>query len=128
MSAVSGCATAGAEDRIYHTLQIEVDKSVGLATNIRYTYGTELVDQYITERGWIGGPFENYTAPMLIPEKFNISWETLDGKKHEENIPLLSKLPGSVKNKTILFVIMNDHVEGFIAISTPYGPQKTRFY
>jgi len=68
MSAISGCATAGAEDRIYHTPQIEVDKSVGKAINIKYTYGKELFNQNIPLAGWIGGPFEDHAAPMRIPE------------------------------------------------------------
>ena len=91
----SGCATAGAEDRIYHTLQFEVDKSIGKAINIRYTYGEELVDRYVPGRGWVGGPFQSHTAPMRIPEEFKISWETEDGKMHNSNVPVLSKLPYS---------------------------------
>jgi len=127
MSNLSGCATAGAQDKVYHTLEILVDKSVGKAFNIKYTYGEEFID-YIKPSAGSVTPFSSYTAPMRIPDEFKISWETQDRQKHEARVPVLSKLPDSVKNQTILFVIMPDHVEGFVAVSTPSGPRKTRFY
>jgi hypothetical protein len=113
--------------RVRHGLEIEVDKTVGRAINIRYTYGDELVDQ--TRPAAIAiGAFTSYTAPMYIPEDFEISWETQDGKSHVAKVPVRSRLPGSVENKTIVFVIMSEHVEGFVGTSTPYGQKRERFY
>lgn len=127
MSVLSGCAAAGANAKVRHGLEIEVDKSVGEAKNIRYTYGDELVDQKRPSAIAIGA-FMAYISPMHIPEQFAISWETLDGKQHEAKIPVRSRLHSSIKNKTIVFVIMQDHVEGYIGISTPYGQKRERFY
>jgi len=127
MSMLNGCAAAGANAKVRHGLEIEVHKSVGEAKNIRYTYGDELVAQVRPSAIAIGA-FMSYIAPMHIPEEFEISWETQDGKKHEAKVPVRSRLPGSVENKTIVFVIMSDHVEGYVAASTPYGEKRERFY
>lgn len=127
MSVLDGCAAAGPNAKVYHGLQIEVHKSVGRANNIRYSYGDEFVDATVSSAGSIAS-FEDYTAPMHIPEKFEISWETQDGETHEAKVPVRSRLPGSVENKTLVFVIMSDHVEGYIGVSTPFGQKRERFY
>jgi len=127
MSMLTSCAIAGINSKVLHELQIEVSKKVGRALNIRYTYGSEFVNETVPSAGSVAA-FENYTAPMLIPDEFEISWETEDGKKHQAKVPVRSRLPGSVENKSVIFVIMPDHVEGFIGTSTPYGQTRERFY
>jgi hypothetical protein len=100
---------------------------IGKAINIRYTYGDEFVDQ--TRPAAIAiGPFTTYIAPMHIPEEFQISWETTDGAMHKAKVPVRSRLPGSIENKSVIFVIMPDHVEGYVGVSTPYGQKRERFY
>lgn len=127
MSVLDGCAAAEPNAKVRHGLEIEVDKSVGRAVNIRYTYGDEFVNETKPSARAIG-PMFSYVAPMHIPEEFEISWETQDGKKHTAKVPVRSRLPGSVADKTVLFVIMQDHIEGYVAISTPYGQKRERFY
>ena len=127
MSVLDGCAAAESNAKVRHELQIEVDKSVERAVNIRYTYGDEFVNETKPSARAIG-PMFSYVAPMRVPEEFEISWETQDGKTHTAKIPVLSRLPGSVENKTVLFVIMQDHIEAYVAISTPYGQKRERFY
>jgi len=123
----AGCTAVGPNEKVRHGLEIEVDKSVGRAVNIRYTYGDEFVNS--TKPSAIAiGPMFTYIAPMRIPEEFEISWETQDGKQHEATVPVRGRLPGSVENKTVLFVIMQDHIEGYVSVSTPYGPKRERFY
>lgn len=127
MSVLDGCAAVGPNVKVRHGLEIEVDKSVGRVVNIRYTYGDEFVNETKPSARAIGSMF-SYVAPMYIPERFEISWETQDGKKHEAKVPVRSRLPGSMENKTVLFVIMQDHIEGYVAISTPSGQKRERFY
>lgn len=127
MSVLNGCAAAEQDVKVYYGLQIEVHRSVGRANNIRYTYGDEFVNITVPSAGSIAA-FESYTAPMHIPEEFEISWETPDRKKHEAKVPVRNRLKGSVENKMIVFVIMFDHVEGYIGISTPHGQKRERFY
>lgn len=127
MSALEGCAAAGPNAKVYHSLQVEVHKSVGRAKNIRFTYGDEFVNETVPSAGSIAA-FENYTAPMHVPEEFEISWETLDGRTHEAKVPVRSRLQGTVENKTIIFVIMQNHIEGYVGVSTPYGQKRERFY
>ena len=127
MRVLDGCAAAGPNAKVYHGLQIEVDKSVGRAVNIRYTYGDEFVNETKPSARAIG-PMFSYDAPMHIPEQFEISWETQDGKKHEAKVPVRSRLPGSVENKTVLFVIMQNHIEGYVTTPTPSGQKRERFY
>ena len=113
--------------RVRHGLEIEVNKSLGKATSIRYTYGVEIVDQVRPVAIAIGA-FTTYVASMHVPEDFRISWETADGGKHEAKVPVRSAIPGSLANKTIVFVLMQDHVQGYIGVSTPYGQKRERFY
>jgi len=127
MSVLDGCAATGSNAKIRHGLEIEVDKSVGRVVNIRYTYGNEFVNATKPSAGSIG-PMFVYIAPMTIPEEFEIHWETQDGKKHDAKVPVRSRLPGSVENKSIVFVIMQDHVEGYVAVSTPFGQKRERFH
>jgi hypothetical protein len=129
MSVLDGCAAAaaGSNAKVRHKLEIEVDKSVGRAINIRYTYGDELVDQTRPMAIAIGA-FTSYIAAMHIPEEFAISWETVEGKKHGVKVPVRSRLPGSVENKSVIFVIMQDHVECYVGLDTPYGQKRDRFY
>lgn len=65
---------------------------------------------------------------MRVPAEFEISWEAPEGTRHEAKIPVRSRLPGSIENKTIVFVIMPGSVEGYVGISTPYGQKRERFY
>jgi hypothetical protein len=127
ISLLTGFAMAEPNSKVYHGLQIEVNKSVGMVLNIRYTYGSAFVNETLPSAGSFAA-FENYTAPMLIPDEFEISWETQDGKKHQANVPVRSRLPGSVENKSVIFVIMPDHVEGYVGVFTPYGQKRERFY
>lgn len=120
-------AGASPYKKVRHGFEIEVDRTVGRAINIRYTYGDELVDQTRPSAIAIGA-FTSYTAPMHIPEDFEISWETQDGKNHAAKVPVRSRLLSSVENKTIVFVIMSEHVEGFVGTPTPYGQKRERFY
>nr|WP_143029100.1 hypothetical protein [Massilia sp. PDC64] len=127
MSAIVGCAVAGPNDRVRYALEIEVDKSLGKTTNIRYIYGDELVDQ-VRPIAIAIAPFTSYIATMHIPEEFQISWETIDDAKHEAEVPVRSRLLSSIEHKSIVFVIMPDHVEGYVGVSTPYGQKRERFY
>lgn len=127
MSAIVGCVSAEPGAKVYHGLQIEVSKIVGQANNVRYTYGDEFVNASKPSAGSIG-PMFVYVAPMRVPDEFEITWETLDGKTHGAKVPVRSRLPGSVENKNLIFVIMPDHVEGYLGVSTPSGQKRERFY
>jgi hypothetical protein len=122
-----GCASGGPNQKVRHGLEIEVDKSVGRVVNVRYTYGDDFVDEKKPSASFVG-PMFSYIAAMRIPEEFQISWETLDGKKHQARVPVRSRISVSVENKFIVFVIMQDHVEGNVAEPTPFGRKRERFY
>ena len=113
--------------KIRHGLQIEVDKSVGRITNITYTYGDEFVKATKPSAGVVV-PMFVYISSMTVPEYFEISWETRDGKKHETKVPVKSQLNTTVEDKKIVFVIMPNDVEAFIATSTPFGEERERFF
>ena len=124
---LTGCATTVTNARVRHGLQIELDKSVGQATNIRYTYGDEFVDQVKPVASSIGA-FITYIALMHVPEKFQVSWETANGEKHEATVPVRSSIRRPIANKNIVFVIMHDYVEGYVGVTTRYGQMRERFY
>jgi hypothetical protein len=127
MVTLGGCAASTQNSYVYHAFALEVDKSAGHVANIRYTYGDELPDE-TKPSAKPGIPYDTHFAPMQIPEEFKISWETQDGKKHEARVPVRSRISSSVKNKTILFLIMYESIEGYIETDTPYGPKRERFY
>lgn len=124
---VAGCASARNEGSIRHCLEIEVDKSIGRAKNIRYTYGREFANE-VKPSAIAIGPFMSFTSYMTVPDFFEIQWELADGTKRESKVPVRSRLPGSIKNKAIVFVIMADHIEAYVGISTPVGEKRERFY
>ena len=52
-----------------------------------------------------------------------------DGKRYEFKVPVRSKVASDIKGKTVLFVIMQDHVEGFVSTPLPNFKDKLdRFY
>lgn len=113
MSAIQGCAAMDSNAPVFHGFQIEVDKSVGRIVNITYSYGDDFVN--VKKPSAIAiGPWTSYDAPMRIPDHFEASWETSDGKKHEAKVSVKSRLPSSIENKIVAFVIMKDHVEGYV--------------
>lgn len=125
--AMSSCAmAAGPDARIRHGLEIEVSASVGRATNIHFTYGDEFIDS-VRPAAIAIGPFMTFVSDMRIPETFSVSWDDRDGAHHAATVPVRSRLPGSIENKTLVFVIMPDHVEGYVGVETPRGQQRERF-
>ncbi len=125
MSTIEACA-ADPNKKVRHGFELDVDKSVGKAINVRFTYGEELKDQGPKTMGFPGGM--THRTEMRIPEEFEISWETMDGNKHTAKVPVRSLLPGSIEDKKVLFVIFQDHIEGYVSTYTPYGPKRERFY
>jgi hypothetical protein len=113
-------ACAGVETRpVYHTFAIEVGDGVAPVKNLRYLYG---------DIGWresrsaspLGG-HSALTGVMIIPEDFEISWESEAGQHYTFKVPVRSKLLSSVKHKTVQFVIMGDRVEGYIGTRPRQG-------
>jgi hypothetical protein len=119
-------ARAGSE-KVYHGYAIEVGDGVPAVTNIKYRYGVLRWEE--ARIAAPPAPFTTVRAPMTIPEEFLISWDTKDGKHYDVKVPVRSKVPADIKGKTILFVIMQDHIEGFVA--TPlanFQDRLERFY
>jgi hypothetical protein len=128
MTGTSGCAMAGTStEKVDHELALEVGKGVPKVANIRYRYG---------ELGWreravmaFPGSGSRVSSTMVVPDDFEISWETQEGKRYDFKVPVRSKLPSGIKGKTVLFVIMQDHVEGYVVTPLPnFQEKRERFY
>lgn len=128
MANTSGCAMAGTStEKIYHAFAIEVGKGVPKVKNVRYLYG---------DLGWresavmaFPGSGSIIRSQMIIPDNFEISWETQEGKRYEFKVPVRSKVPSDIKGKSVLFVIMQDHVEGFVVTPLPnFQEKREQFY
>jgi hypothetical protein len=124
----SGCAMAeGSAEKIYHGFAIEVGDGLPAVKNVRYLYG---------DLGWreikIAAPpgaLSTLFLSMTIPEECQIYWETQEGKQYEFKVPVRSKVRSSIKGKTALFIIMHDHVEGYVSTSLPnFQEKRERFY
>ncbi len=126
MTTLGSCA-AGPNDRVYYTFDLLVDKSLDYAKHIRYRYG-ELGEHEKPIAKSNGVSIINMGLEMTVPEDFEISWETPDGKQHHALVPVRSRIKGSVKGKTVLFLILHDEVQGYISTSTPTGEMRERFY
>lgn len=112
--------------RVYHRFTIEVGRGMRPIKNLRYLYG---------DLGWRQTPaaeppgaLSSLSGVMLLPDEFEISWESETGQSYKFKIPVHSKLPGSVKNKTVRFVIMGDHVEGYLGARNGLEERFERFY
>lgn len=125
---LSGCAMAeGSGNKLRHGFSIAVGKNQPTVKNVRYLYG---------DLGWREikvaappGALSTLVATMTIPDDFAISWDTQTGQHYDFKIPVRSKMPADIKGKTILFVIMQDHVEGFVVTDLPnFKESRERFY
>lgn len=126
MNSIQGCATTDANEPVFHGFEIELDKSVKQARNIVYSYGDDMVK--VKKPSAIPmGAWTSYMAPMRIPEEFEVSWETPDGQKYAAKVPVRSRLPGSIKNKSIRFVIKQGYVEGYVVVYAE-GPAKKELF
>ena len=124
LGGLSGCAST--DPRVYHKLEIRLDKSVGRASDLHWSYGPDLPDGHAATASDVSN-FENHPAPMRIPENFEISWQTLDGVKHQAKVPVLNHLPESASNRVVGFVVFYDHVEGYLVERSAQGEKATRF-
>jgi len=124
VAGVCGCATTP-EQKVRNGFELTVDKSVSEVKNIRFHYGDL---GWMERAGATAGGGSTWRMEMIVPENFEISWETIDGTPRRAVIPVKTRLPGSVKDKTVLFLIMQDHVEAYLAVSTPSGQMRERFY
>lgn len=126
MTGTGACASVEA-GRVYHHFAIQVGRGMRPIRNLRYLYG---------DLGWRENPvaapigtLSSLSGVMSVPEEFEVNWESETGKSYSFKIPVRSKLLGSVKDKTVRFVIMGDHVEGYLGRSDGLGPDKLeRFY
>lgn len=126
MGTTAGCVTAGPNERVYFEFELSVGDTD--LKNVHYTFGDELVNR-LRPVALSMLPFQNYTAQMIIPENFDVSWETDDGKHHSVTVPVRSRLHESIYHKTLLFVLQKDSVEAYIAINTPAGQKREKqFY
>ena len=125
---INGCAMAETGDeKVYHGFSIRVGIGAPEARNIRYRYG---------DLGWrdaiVSAPpagIETVRTPMVVPNDFEISWETPEGNHYEFKVPVRSKISSDIKGKTVLFEIMKDHVEGYLVTPLPNFQDKSeRFY
>lgn len=126
IASMTACATRDIE-RTYHRFSIEVGSNVSRVKNLRYLYG---------EIGWMNkptaappGPIDSVAGVMLVPEEFEVSWESESGQSYAFMVPVRNNLPDSIKGKTIHFVIMSDRVEGYILTYADLKvSSRTRFY
>ena len=112
--------------RVYHRFAIEVGRGMKPVRNLRYLYG---------DLGWRMKPIaeplgalSSLSGVMLVPDEFEISWETEVGQQYEFKIPVRASLPSSAKGKTVLFVIMADKVEGYLGTPVGLEDKLERFY
>ncbi len=122
----TGCAdvTYEPDEEVYHTFLLSVDSSVKEVRNLRYHYGSF---------GWLedprekSGPVADNTASITVPDFFEISWDAENGQHYSFSIPVRSKIKAGAlgKSNSVLFVIMSDHVEGYIETSTRKVNPKT---
>lgn len=126
--ALAGCADSGnADPKVYHKLEIRLDKSLKEASDIHWSYGPDVPAGYIASARDINN-FENHFAPMRIPDEFSISWQTPDGVKHSARAPVKGHLPKSASERVVGILVFYDHIEGYLVERGALGEQEWRFY
>ena len=99
---------------VYHTFAIEVGRGVEPVKHLRYLYST--LGWRETPIAAPPGSLSSLSLEMSVPEEFEVSWESSSGKAYHFKVPVRSLIPGSVKRKSIHFVIMGDHVEEYLGV------------
>jgi hypothetical protein len=125
MSNIGSCSASQVEEHVYFVFELKVGATTDSLSNVRYTFGTEIVDR-VRPIARPGLSFEDFSAQMQIPERLDVSWETHDGKKHAVTVPVRGHLGGPITGKTLLFVLQEDSVEGYVTIYTPAGRKVER--
>lgn len=112
--------------RVYHGLDVSVGKGAPIAKSIRYRYG---------ELGWrergaaVAGVGDLVRSAMIVPEEFEISWESESGKRYEFKVPVRSRIGTNIRGKTVVFLIKDDSLEAYLATPLPnYQDRLERFY
>lgn len=125
MANMGACASIEA-GKVYHTFSVGLGKGMSPVKNLRYLYG---------DLGWRThslveplGVLSSLSGVMSVPDVFEIGWESEAGQLFTFNVPVRSKLAKSVKDKTIRFVIMGDHIEGFLGTRDGLEERLERFY
>src|SRR5207245_11136232 len=55
-----------------------------------------------------GGLGFYHGVPVLVPEKAKVTWTTLDGNQHEQEVEVKRFMPSRMTDVTIFFVIKKD--------------------
>ena len=128
LSSIGSCSASRLDDRAYFVFELKVGATAESLTNVHYTFGTDIVER-VRPVARPGLSFEDFSAQMQIPERLDVSWETPDGKKHAVTVPVRGHLGGPISGKTLLFVLQEDSVEGYITVYTPAGRKvEKQFY
>lgn len=120
------------QERFYYAFELGVDHSLGRATNINYKFGDlgSLSLKRAKYLGWTGQTLQR--VEMVVPDFFEVSWETPDGTRHEAKVPVRSRLSRSMLSghgKGILFMLHQDEVRGYVTNNTdPVTKEPRRFY
>lgn len=123
-----GCAGTRSDAPVYFVFELRAGDTKEPLRNIHYSFGTELVDR-MRPVARPGLSFQNFSAQMAVPARFDVTWDTSDGRSHSFSVPVRELITESVRGKTLLFVLQDDSVEGYIAVLTPAGQKiERRFY
>jgi hypothetical protein len=125
---LGGCAASQVDEHVSFIFELKVGAMAKSLTNVHYSFGSQIVDR-VRPVAAPGLSFEDFSAQMQIPESLDVSWETPDGRKHAVTVPVSGHLGQSIRGKTLLFVLQEDSVEGYITVYTPAGRKvEKQFY
>lgn len=122
-AAAPGCAAMDPPQD--HTLEI---RGVGQTVrDLSYEYGS--VKRTRREIGAGGG--SSVTQPMPVPETLTVRWTTADGKVHDVTVPIRSRVPAEMRNRTIKVEVDGPRIEVFLETPEPGGghrPTRSQIY
>lgn len=127
MIGMGACSAGNDGEKAYYGFEVKLGKSVGELHNVKYHYG---------DLGWRDakiatppGSVELVRSLMTVPETFEVSWDNEDGQHYAFTVPVRSKIAEDLNKKKVVFVIMEDHVEGYVSTPLPnYRESRERFY
>jgi hypothetical protein len=111
------------DESVYYGFDFYVGNDVHGIRNINYLYG-QLGHHNIAFLSMPGSVTTDITT-MCVPDVFEISWDNESGVHYEFKVPVRSKITKNIQDKELRFVVMNDHVEGYIVTTNHKVNKKT---
>lgn len=112
VGALTGCAVPAPNEVVRQCVAFETDKHVGVVYDAGFDYGQAMAMNGMTVASIGTGVF---CISVPVPDKFEVTWRTSDGRVHIASVPVRERLIRRPKpSLDLIFVFTEEGIEGYI--------------